>query len=259
MQSGGQTELISPSLSTSGGGSGAYETKFLVANRLADGLLAFIRERLPADPNAVCADGYQVSSLYFDTAKRDTYYRSDGYRRRKFRLRRYGSDSHLFLERKSKSKGLIKKRRTLVSVDELELLRAGEMRQDWKGGWYREQIEQRNLLPAANVTYQRTARVGMTPEGPIRFTVDRNIRCRQAVDATVPLVEQGIELQAGQSIVEMKYRIAMPAVFKGLMYEFALVPNRVSKFRMSMEAVDSDTGGTDNRVQFCTSSMAACG
>lgn len=216
---------------------GAYELKFLLSDAMADQVLESVRLHLPADPHSDPArgDGYRVNSLYFDTADLDTYHRLGSYRRRKFRLRRYGSDSRVFLERKSKSRGLVRKRRTIVSDGEVALLDEAELDSAWPGYWYQQRLLTRRLAPVCNVSYERVARVGMTPEGPIRFTVDRQVRCRPADGLSVPFVSDGAVMLTGLSIVEMKYRIAMPALFKGLIHDFSLTPGKVSKYRLSIE------------------------
>ena len=42
------------------------------------------------------------------------------------------------------------------------------------------------------------------------------------------------------TIVEMKFRAAMPAVFKQIVEEFALQPQRLSKYRLGLEATRPD-------------------
>jgi hypothetical protein len=76
----------------------------------------------------------------------------------------------------------------------------------------------------------------MTPEGPIRLTVDRNLRCAAAEEIVFPAAEPVLPLLAGQSIVELKYRVAVPAVFKGLIRRFGLEPVGVSKYRRAVVA-----------------------
>src|SRR5262245_27328305 len=92
------------------GRQGSYELKFLLPDPLADEILTVVRSSLAPDPHADLAlgDAYRVNSLYFDTAGLDVYHRFGAFGRRKFRLRRYGSESRVFLERKSKSSGRVR-------------------------------------------------------------------------------------------------------------------------------------------------------
>jgi hypothetical protein len=223
---------------------GSYELKFLVADPLADAILARARASLAPDPHAdhTIGDGYRVNSLYFDTAGLDVYHRFGSFGRRKFRLRRYGSEPRVFLERKSKTRGLVRKRRTAVPEAELSVLANGNAEQTWPGLWFHRRLTKRKLAPKTQISYERVARVGMSPEGSIRFTVDRHIRCRAAADVSVQCLPDGAEILTGQSIVEFKFRVALPALFKGLMHEFALTPSSVSKYRLSVETCGLNNG-----------------
>jgi hypothetical protein len=226
-------------------GDGSYELKFLVPDATAEQILAWARIEMSPDPHAdrTLGDGYHVGSLYFDTADLAVFHRFGSHGRRKFRLRRYGSDSSVFLERKSKSGGLVRKRRVAVPESELTNLHHAEPEQPaWPGHWFHRRLIARRLGPKCQVTYDRIARVGLTPEGPIRLTVDRCVRCRSAADLSVPCLADGAAILAGQSIVEFKFRVALPALFKGLIHELSLSPNGVSKYRLSVEACGLNNG-----------------
>src|SRR5262249_50546060 len=120
-------------------------------------------------------DGYRVNSLYFDTAGFDVYQRKGSYGRAKYRVRRYGTEQSIFLERKLKSRGLVSKRRTRIPDGDIRLLANGNATPEWIGYWFRRRLDARQLLPTCQIKYERVARVGMTSEGPVRLTLDRNI------------------------------------------------------------------------------------
>lgn len=223
---------------------GSYELKFLLADSMADQILMRARAGLAPDPHAdhALGDGYRVHSLYFDTTGLDVYHRIGFLGRRKFRLRRYGSEPRVFLERKSKSRGLVRKRRTVVPETELTVLADTNAEQTWPGLWFHRRLVTRKLAPKTHVSYERAARVGMTHEGSIRLTVDRHVRCRAAADLSVPCLADGAAILTGLSIVEFKFRVALPALFKGLIHEFALTPSSVSKYRLSVEACGLNNG-----------------
>jgi hypothetical protein len=92
----------------------AYELKFLVDEALAAEVERWARTHLKADPHGQPELGgaYRTTSLYFDTPEMDVYRRTPGYRRRKFRARRYGLTSWLYLERKWKAGDRVSKRRS---------------------------------------------------------------------------------------------------------------------------------------------------
>lgn len=215
----------------------AYELKFLLADPVAQQVLAWARRHLAADPHADPArgDGYRVSSLYLDTPALDVFHRVGAHGRRKFRVRRYGSESRVFLERKSKSKGQVVKRRTAVPEVEVARLGSVETEPAWPGHWYHRRMIARQLSPKCQIVYDRVARVGMTNEGPVRLTVDQHVRCHAVDDLEWVAEEDGPIVLPGQCILELKYRVVVPALFKQLIHEFSLVPASVSKYRLSME------------------------
>lgn len=223
---------------------GSFETKFLLPDSSADEILSRVRMELAPDPHAdqQLGDRYRITSLYFDTAGLDVYHRFGSFGRRKFRLRRYGSESRVFLERKSKSRGLVRKRRTVVPETELTVLAGSDDDPTWPGRWFQRRLATRKLSPTTVISYERTARVGMTPEGVVRFTVDRHIRCRAAAGLCVPGLVDGTTVLSGHSIVEFKFAVAMPTLFKDLILTFALAPRAVSKYRLSVDACGLITG-----------------
>jgi hypothetical protein len=59
---------------------------------------------------------------------------------------------------------------------------------------------------------------------------------------------------AGRVILEMKFRVDMPAVFKALVEEFSLNPARVSKYRSSIVALGLASEPPLEDVQTCLAS-----
>src|SRR5947208_6777877 len=88
--------LLSPAL-TNGAGQ-AFELKFLLPADRAAAVEEWARRWLTPDPHGQ-AGTYRVLSLYCDTPGLDVYHRAPGYRRRKYRLRRYGLAEVIHLER----------------------------------------------------------------------------------------------------------------------------------------------------------------
>lgn len=236
---------VSPSLISP---HGASEMKFVVDATVADSIAAWAEQHLVADPHAgENGEGYCVNSLYLDTPNFDTFRRRPGFRRRKFRLRRYGNEPTIWLEVKRKRNGLVRKRR--VSVAESEWSRQLQQPCDleWEGAWFRRRLDQRQLQPVCQVTYRRTARIGTSASGPIRLTIDRDLFATVAADWRVssePLsVESlpgasllGNSLLNGRRIVELKFRDVLPASFRGLIQDLRLAPSSFSKYRESVAA-----------------------
>jgi hypothetical protein len=229
----------SPSLSEPQEGAGpAFELKFVLEEGRAAAIEDFIRGRLPLDPHGDPALGgaYRTTTLYLDTPRLDVYHRADGFKRRKYRLRRYGTAARIFLERKTKSNDRVRKQRTDVPPDELPLLANPLSVITWPGHWFHQLLITRGLRPTCLIGYERTAYAAATAEGPLRLTVDRRLRGAPASAWDVPPLDGGLTFLAGQAILEFKFRTALPTLFKELIQEFRLSPGATSKYRQCMQS-----------------------
>jgi len=217
----------------------AAELKFLVPPATADAIRHWAREHLIADPHGggEAGDQYTTTSLYSDTPELDVYRRQGSYGRSKYRVRRYGSSDVVFLERKLRTRALLSKRRSIVVATDLPLLNHPlDNPAGWPGAWFAARLVMRRLGPVCQVTYDRTARVTNTPYGLARLTVDTHLAARVAArwDFGPP---DYIPVMTNEAIVELKFVVAMPAVFKRVIETFSLVPATVSKYRLSAGAL----------------------
>ena len=225
----------------------ASEIKFSVDAATGARIRDRARNLLAPDPwaSGPAADEYTTSTLYFDTTDFAVYGRRGSYRRAKYRIRRYGESDMVFLERKLRTSDCLTKRRTTVRIEDLPLLTAAstESSSSWNGNWFLERLLMRKLGTVCQITYRRTARVGMTDYGPIRLTIDEDLH---GVTADQPAfsAQNGAAQLTPLTIVEMKFRAAMPAVFKQIVEEFALQPQRLSKYRLGLEATRPDAVAT---------------
>jgi hypothetical protein len=162
---------------------------------------------------------------------------------------------------------LVRKRRTAVPEFDLSALDCATAEPNWPGHWFHRRVTTRRLAPKIQLSYERVARVGMAPEGTIRLTMDRHVRCRAATGLTVPCLVDGAAILTGTSIVEFKFHVAMPALFKNLIHEFTLSPTSVSKYRLSVDACGLN-GSANCNPEACakmgshasaTPDTAACG
>jgi hypothetical protein len=215
-----------------------FERKFVTTEAQAAEVVEWAARHLRPDPHAAPgSEGrYRVTSLYLDTADFDVYHRRGSYGRAKYRVRRYDAAVGVFLERKCKVEGRVRKRRTLVEPDGLIRLGGGPPSLDWAGRWFGRRVSARGLAPTCLVSYERVALLGDSPLGPIRLTVDRGFLCRSASGFEPPAVSSGVVVFAGQGVVELKFRTAMPALFKTLIREHGLILARASKYRTAVEA-----------------------
>lgn len=228
----------SPGLYRDGSETPAFEVKFLLTTAEALEVERRLRGRLAPDPHADPALGgaYRVTSVYFDTPAFDVFRRSDGYRRRKYRIRRYGMTLTAFLERKVRRKQQLRKRRTPISLDELAAL-ASEAPADWAGAWFAAQVAKRQLRPVCRVSYERVALIGACPVGPVRVTFDRAAVGAPATSPAPEPVAAGPRLLADEVVTEFKFLGAMPGAFKEVVEDLRLAPRSVSKYRRCVEAV----------------------
>ena len=213
----------------------AREVKFLVDSSLAPRIHEWMRANLQPDANGdgPFRDQYLTSTLYFDTASRDVFNRRGSYGRSKYRIRRYGVNPIIYLERKFRTDKLLVKRRTILPIDEIGRLEGDSADPQWTGCWFHRRLLVRRLQPLVQISYNRIARLGMSSTGPIRMTVDFDLRVLPLPDrAFIPGV--GLPLLDGRNVVELKYRVALPVMFKQFIADFRLEIQPVSKYRAGL-------------------------
>lgn len=230
----GPDPWLSPSIESEGSSDQqAYELKFLVSEPVASEIQQWAQLNLQPDAFADPANNfsYQTTSLYLDTPAWDVLHRSPGFRRRKYRVRRYGDSESIFLERKSRRGDRVRKRRSSALTGDLARLADDAADDDWSGAWFQHWVDRRGLRPACRLTYRRTAFVGWGPTGTIRLTLDRQIRGALSSDWNLDPVADGVELLAGQVVCEFKFRQTLPLPLKRLQSELRLTTASVSKYR----------------------------
>jgi hypothetical protein len=219
----------------------ASEIKFLIDPVVASSIREWARERMGPDPHGAGAfgDQYRTTSVYFDTTALDVFHRRGSFGRSKYRVRRYGQGDVAFLERKLRTSRLLVKRRTAVAIDAIGRLEDLDSRPGGPGYWFGRRLAARRLRAVCQVAYRRTAHVATITDRPVRLTLDDQIRVSPAADvafasgADMPILERHM-------ILELKFRFEMPAMFKQLLEEFALMPGSVSKYRMAAAALNLD-------------------
>jgi hypothetical protein len=217
----------------------AFELKFQLPREQAGAIALWAAAHLQLDPHADprLGDAYHVHGLYFDTSALDVFNRSPGYKKRKYRVRRYGDRSAVFLEQKRKLSGKVAKRRIEIAEAELERLREAPTATEWTGHWFHRRIARRLLQPTCLISYERQAFFGHTGDGPLRLTLDRNVRSKRAQSWLVEPVLDGPVMLPEQVLLELKYRKHAPALFRRLMQDFSLVPAPLSKYRLAIRSL----------------------
>jgi hypothetical protein len=78
--------------------------------------------------------------------------------------------------------------------------------------------------------------MGLSDDGVLRLTFDRNVRGTLTQDWNVGSLHDGLAVLANQVICEFKYRGAVPTLFKEIIETMRLTPAPVSKYRTFLRA-----------------------
>ena len=234
------------------------EYKFVISEEEYHLYKGDISERVDADDNPGNSGDYPIVSQYYDTPDRECYWEKQRrYKsRRKIRVRIYGSETAQippagFLEVKHKHMGLGVKRRMQIPVElaqqfalgDNEVLRSirddvgrsGRMIIDEVLGM----IETRGHVPAIQIRYDRNA--FSTPDGKLRITFDRFLKCRSDVGRKLLPDDPGFTdeiIPPELSIMEVKSVGPVPYWFRQRTGETGLLRRSFSKFCTALEKHD---------------------
>ena len=209
------------------------EKKYRLNPEQKNALLSCIAEHLTPDPHGRST----ICSLYLDTPDFLLIRNSIAARvyKEKLRLRSYGTpkmDDHVFLEIKKKFKGVVYKRREVMTLQEaMAYIEHGEkpcdsqiMREiDYAMHFYRQP------RPAMLVAYEREAYFDKTDPN-LRITFDTNVRARET-DCRLENGSHGDYLLPDDTfLMEIKTTGAMPVWLAQALSECAIRPSRFSKY-----------------------------
>jgi hypothetical protein len=219
----------------------ACELKFVVEPDVAVKIRHWARTHLDPDTNGLgpFGDEYRTTSVYYDTAAYDVFHRRGSFGRSKYRIRRYGDEETVFLERKMRQPAVLAKRRTSLSLTALSRLTEPAVEADWPGYWFYRRVMARRLQPVCQVAYSRMARGIVRNGDQVRLTLDCDLQALPASDVRFPR-ESGVPAMVGMPgrlILELKYRGLPPAIFRQLVEAFALAPQTASKYRLGVVAL----------------------
>lgn len=222
-----------------------YEIKFVLDEPRGRLVEAWADRHLPPDPHCEAALGnaYRTLTLYLDTPELDVFRRG----RRKYRARRYGTSASIFLERKARTGDRVRKRRAAVAPEELSRLREGAPLPGWAAAWFHRLMLARSLRPVCLVAYERVAYLDEGSDWPLRLTIDRGLRGVPACGWDLVDFAGGPDLLPGACVLELKFRGAMPALFKQLVVDMDLRPSASSKYRRCVVACGLDRAALEVR------------
>jgi hypothetical protein len=216
----------------------ASEVKFVVSPEQADSVRRWARTHLAPDPHGSGAfgDEYRTTSVYFDSEAYDVFHRRGSFGRSKYRVRRYGDDRFVFLERKMRQPAVLAKRRTWTALASLHHLTGTEVDEAWPGCWFHRRLVARRLQPVCQISYSRMARGVIRDGEQVRLTLDSDLTAQPSAGLTFSN-GAAVPIFSERHILELKYRGAPPAVFRHLVEELALNPQVASKYRMGVAAL----------------------
>ena len=210
------------------------EQRFIVNDSTAAEILTWARAELAPDPHGSGPyhDAYTVTTRYLDNPSFDTFFRRNSFGRAKYRVRRYGSEDVVFVERKLRTATMLAKRRSSVPL----LAMDDQHRLMGYAAWFSRRVRLRQLQPVCLIGYHRIARQLATGGQELRMTVDSDVQASKDPGWSF-LGPPEVALLAGQSVVELKYQGHPPTIFKALAERFILVPRATSKYRAAIEAL----------------------
>ncbi len=207
--------------------------------------LYYLQERLsyvlPSDSHESDAQGYKVSSLYFDdlndSCLMDTV---EGYRiRRKYRIRIYNDSlDSIKLEVKEKLGNRIYKMSKNITRKEMEKLICGECiessdAQDDPATLFNLAVTTTGLCPKVIVTYERKAFV--FGPGNVRITLDRNIRGSKDILRFGDKEMEYDFIRERDAVLEVKYDEFMPHFILQLLELGNMQQTAYSKYQLCRE------------------------
>ncbi len=183
----------------------------------------------------VGGDGrYLVHSLYFDSPSLAVYHRAEEDSGTKYRIRRYGDENVLWLERKRRKGTLVTKRRASCPMEKLDGVLKGTVTLGGFADTFVEEVKKQRYSPRLLVTYPRSAWVA---EGGARLTLDHGVQARKATKEQ-PFSETGQVVSVSSDVIlELKYDKTPPSVFTELLTLLGQEGGSFSKYRRGIEAV----------------------
>ncbi|GAA0905732.1 polyphosphate polymerase domain-containing protein [Virgisporangium aurantiacum] len=226
-----------------------YEIKYLVPSDQLSDVRDELHPRLDPDQHGG-ADGYSVTSLYYDTRQLRFYWEKiEGLRfRRKVRIRHYGDragitdDTVVFVEIKQRVNRVTQKRRIAIPYQQARLLCDDRQMVDCQPGQRAFLNEVLglvcgfDLVPTATTAYQREAYIGRDADVGLRVTLDHRVRGRDRDFHLAAAAENRLIVPAWLSVLEVKANDRVPYWLTDLAARLNLSIVRMSKYCQSVEA-----------------------
>lgn len=216
-----------------------HEYKYMIDAKQEAVLKVRARGIMQLDPHVRANGSYLIRSAYFDdihdSCLTDNLAGTDP--RSKFRIRYYNYDTgRIFLEKKSKVRGMCLKDSCALTLEECEIFLRGDVpavREDMppeKKELFTE-VRLRGLVPKVIVTYERIPFI--YGAGNVRVTFDREITSSSELDRFLSgeYIQRPV-LPCGHCILEVKWDEVMPKHIKDVMLLERLNWTAFSKYFM---------------------------
>lgn len=217
------------------------EYKYLVPNRVIDILIPDLLMHMHYD--SFSKDGYYpIYSVYFDTIDLQTFSNKMAglQHRRKFRVRSYHKDVQsndpVFLEIKEKNTNIISKRRTPLSLAQIQnlitekenVLPDNQVVEEW-----RYELIKSSIKPTLLNSYKRLAFISDIYPG-LRITIDRDISYTSTQSLDFNLPTKKVTWAHDKSVVEIKFDNFVPLFVVEMIRRYSLTSEPVSKYADSV-------------------------
>ena len=217
-----------------------YEKKYLLSKSVYYKLLERIENKLVSDVHSEGEDFYEICNLYYDTLTNELIRKSieKPVYKEKLRLRSYGAPGEkdkVFLEIKKKYKGVVYKRRVLLSLQEAyDFVKNKKAPENEKiNRQIAKEIEyflyQHNVEPVLYLSYKRKALYGIEDKD-LRITFDKEITTRR-YDLCLAKGSYGESLiDDDLMLMEIKAPGSVPLWLCDSLAEFNILPISFSKY-----------------------------
>jgi SPX domain protein involved in polyphosphate accumulation len=216
-----------------------YELKYLIRHEMVPEFIGSLDGYVYTDPNCNGEEGYQIYSVYCDSADLSLFWEKiEGIKfRRKVRFRRYGDDSDVFLEIKQRINRTLQKRRVRWPLDQVVrtfhlngVVDGIEDECDPVTGEVLFLWHHYGLRPRMAISYQRRAFFAVI-ESDLRITFDARVQYHaRDFDIKQPLEIGKYLVEPELVIMEIKFSDSVPRWLCKLVRRYSLRHVRLSKY-----------------------------
>lgn len=190
-----------------------HELTFALCDETTDALLRLASERMQARTERTILDQYYLKPVAVHQKKTTEGSRLSD---RQYRVRRVNGSQDVFLQCRKWNNDVVCLKQTKVPTDTLSRINSTSVDKSCCGHWFEKKIARHKLQPSLNIRFDSSVLQTLSEGSSEQLTVDRAIRVsRQPGDQEIGL---------GTNIVRMTFDTSLPAIFKGLIYHFALLP-----------------------------------